>query len=1489
MIQLKFQLRRRIAALFSVGILSTVLSFSATAAPKYETGVLTNNQPNATTWRTVNFATTFTSPPVVVLGTPSNGDVQALTTRVRNVTATSFEYQLDEWDYLDGVHGSETLSYLALEPGVHSIGGVTWHAGRTSAITRTGQTVTFTSGFAAAPVVLAQVESVANAKALSARVSLTTTTNFNLKLISQESDTAALSGESVGWVAIAPGSGTLDGASFVAARTGASVTQAWSTIAFSGTHRQPTFFAQGQTVNGVDPFTIRQRNLTSTGVDIFLQEEQSAGTEVNHAAEDVGYLVLSESVGELRAKLALGDITESQPDGSTWHSETFSQSYSNPVVVFGPVTQKNGDPVHVRVRNVTSLGFEWQLEEWDYLDGAHGEETVHYIVAEQGTHRIGGLLWEFGRSTGVTNTASNKTFSEAFAAAPVVLSQVATINEAAAVGSRLSNITATGFTVQLEEEQAANQTHAGETVHFVAVEKGSGRLVSNQHVFEAGASAVNVTQAFRTLNFTRKLADPFIIADVQTRNDTDPVVLRQRNASVSSVDARAQEEASANADVTHGAESVGYLIVSGSLDTDEDGLPDAWETSLGLNPNDASDAALDPDGDGISNLNEYAYGTDPNTFDSGGTVVVVPSVVDAYEKEGTSARFTISRSGGTVPVTVTYALSGRAAAPGQSGADYATKNNAGTVLTGSVTIPFEATSADVVIEPVLDTANEYPETVTLTVTANARYAVGSVNSGTVNVSDASPIPANDSLFVALLSKQGTAQTYASGIATIYLNGPKNAARVNLSFSGLTSNQTNAYIRYGVTAGVGPELRPTLPIGQVTNEPWNIVPVGTLTGQDIVDSLYQVGGKWVYLNIGTGTYPAGEISGILSRQTGSSTFTPPPAPPALTTLTGDALTRDVARFLTQATFGPTQQEIQTLVDEINTTYAGDRIAAYTAWINAQFALDQTKLLDYTEAADAHEWDLRGEDPINFTNNNEPRHNNRRRGWWTIATSAHDQLRQRVAFALSEIFVTSDQLATLRTRHYGLANYYDLLATRADGNFRTLLEDVSKSPVMGKYLSHLQNQKAILDGSGNVLVSPDENYAREILQLFSIGLVHRHPDGTLKLGADGLPIQTYNNNDITNLARVFTGWSFSKRHGAKSQGYPVEDNTNFLQGQGPAYFQASWTNPLKNFAAYHDTAAKTVLGSNIAAGLNGQQDLTAALDIIFNHPNVAPFVSRLLIQRLVTSNPSAGYVHRVAQKFENNGSGVRGNLKAVVRAILLDYEARSPEVINNIGYGKQKEPIVRYVQLIRALGGQSQLPLNVLSGFGYPAAQLDNFPTGATLFRYPNTDTKLGQTPQSAPSVFNWFLPDFNPGGNIGAAGLVAPELEISTETSAIQAINYHYQLTNVDNGQSVDIYYGTTNGPEDNIALVRTPFEQLYDAEITAGKTVTQATTTVLDQLDLVLTAGNFKQRYATAATPNPRSIVITSVVSLAATTTTQARVKELLYLLVSSPEYIHQK
>eukprot|EP00112_Aurelia_sp_Birch-Aquarium-sp1_P004100 Seg14652.3 transcript_id=Seg14652.3/GoldUCD/mRNA.D3Y31 product="hypothetical protein" protein_id=Seg14652.3/GoldUCD/D3Y31 len=365
------------------------------------------------------------------------------------------------------------------------------------------------------------------------------------------------------------------------------------------------------------------------------------------------------------------------------------------------------------------------------------------------------------------------------------------------------------------------------------------------------------------------------------------------------------------------------------------------------------------------------------------------------------------------------------------------------------------------------------------------------------------------------------------------------------------------------------------------------------------------------------------------------------------------------------------------------------------------------------------------------------------------SAPDQVRQRVAFALSEIFVVSGAEAVIDNRHYGMANYYDRLkenptdAARAKNAFKTyreMIEDVSKHPIMGQYLSSLRNAKA--DGVN----SPDENYAREVMQLFSIGLVHLHEDGSLKLSAEGRPLPTYDQVDISAMARVFTGWSFSV-YNNPSTSSTVVPNTNFNLGNGRSYtYQDQWVNLMQNFSAFHDTDEKAMptLGLTIDAGKTGEEDLDIALDHLANHPSTAPFIVRRLIQRLVTSNPSNGYIYRVVQV----GKNTNGNLAEVTKAILLDYEARSQTPALADGYGKKKEPLIQYIALSRAMEAKSELPLSDLnnaanhgayayspSKFAMIPAEIAKFPAGTTRFRMGGTDGSLGQTPMLQPSVFN----------------------------------------------------------------------------------------------------------------------------------------------------------
>lgn len=925
-------------------------------------------------------------------------------------------------------------------------------------------------------------------------------------------------------------------------------------------------------------------------------------------------------------------------------------------------------------------------------------------------------------------------------------------------------------------------------------------------------------------------------------------------------------------------ENAGFFRVSvEDADSDGDGVPDWDELNLpGFDPTNAQ-SAVSGQNDSISLQQRLA--TSPVALK------IEPLVAAAYEKEAISGKIRITRAGGLGAVTVRLGRGGNPNAQkgSASSSDYRLLDPDGTVISGDYVLPQNVLAAELRVEPVPDALREVPEMLTLSISPDPAYTLGTKASASVVISDATRDPANDQLFIAFLSPPSGVTSSASGISAVHLRGDNADALVDLSFSGLGSTQSAAHINAPGGADVKGLAR-----GQVEGSTWVIAAAQYLsTDQAVLDALFS---GQLTMNVLSGSYPDGEIRGNYVLSNGSSNPPIPPDPPASGNLTGAALERDVSRFLNQATFGASRAEINALVYEIQQTHGGDRIAGYSAWIDSQFALEPTRHLDYVQAADTQEWTLRGTDPVNFVSGNEPGQSNRRRAWWTISMKAADQLRQRVGFALSEIFVVSEYDSDVSARHYGAANYYDMLVAHADGSFRDLLGEVSRSPIMGRYLSSLKNQKAVVDSkTGQVLISPDENYAREVMQLFSIGLVYLNADGSVKLDASGRPKATYTNTDITELARVFTGWSFSKTHGAKAAGYPVQDNTKFSQGNGPAYFQASWLNSMKNFPEYHDTAAKTVLGTAIPAGLNGQQDLDAALNILANHPNVGPFIARRLIQRLVTSNPSAGYVYRVAKVFDNDGGGDRGNLKEVVRAILLDYEARNPAAASQVAHGKQKEPILRYIQLLRGMGAASALPLSDLGAYGYPATQLDNFPSGTTRYRYPNTESNLSQSPLRSPTVFNWFLPDYSPGGAIAAAGLVAPEMQVTTETQVIQSINYARGIIDSNDGQGVTALFGATDASLDNVKLDRTPLVNLYNSAITAGRPAKEAITAVVDEADLILNEGRLKERYETAPTPNPRSLIIDTAVATTENATNNEKVKAILYLIVTSPEYMHQQ
>jgi uncharacterized protein (DUF1800 family) len=705
---------------------------------------------------------------------------------------------------------------------------------------------------------------------------------------------------------------------------------------------------------------------------------------------------------------------------------------------------------------------------------------------------------------------------------------------------------------------------------------------------------------------------------------------------------------------------------------------------------------------GVGNTTGVALVEVYDVSPAGLPVVTLAATRAAASENGTATgEFTFTRAGDTfAPLTVSYGVSGSAT----NAIDYPP-------LLGSVVIPAGAASVTLAVPALADTVIEPAETVTLTLGEGAGYTLGAAVSATVTIAD-SP----GTLYVATLRPgQGATGSAASGLATVVLSANGQVATVNVSFSNLSSGQAGAHLFLGNSTSSGDYVL-NLPLGQVSGAAWSITATGTYTAQQIVDALRS---GQIFVGLDTVNFPAGELRGAFIAATGSQTFTPPTAPPAVS-LTNVTAT-DAARFLTQATFGPRQAEIDSLTG-----------GSLDAWIDVQLTLPAS----LHRPANLAEWNAAradaaalGRDPADVNNNQAFR----RRAWHQVTLAAPDQLRQRVAFALSQILVVGDDPFGVGATE-GLAHYYDQLVTGAFGNFRTLLERVSLSPIMGIYLSSLRNAKA--DPVAGTF--PDENYAREVMQLFSIGLVQLQPDGTLRLDAQGLPIPTYSNATITEVAKVFTGWGYFTTAANAPSSLALFRGT-----------RADYINPMMLYPVAHEPAAKAIFdGIVIPANLGGTEDLKRLLDALFNHANTPAFISRQLIQRLVTDNPSPAYVWRVAEKFRSNGAGVRGDLAAVVRAILTDYEARSPAVYDDPGYGKLREPLLRLTALLRGFNAASTSGRNTLEVYA-----------------------ALNQGPLESPTVFNFFEPGYVYPGPLAAAGLVAPEFQITNDTTAITVPNY----------------------------------------------------------------------------------------------------------------------
>jgi uncharacterized protein (DUF1800 family) len=507
--------------------------------------------------------------------------------------------------------------------------------------------------------------------------------------------------------------------------------------------------------------------------------------------------------------------------------------------------------------------------------------------------------------------------------------------------------------------------------------------------------------------------------------------------------------------------------------------------------------------------------------------------------------------------------------------------------------------------------------------------------------------------------------------------------------------------------------------------------------------------------------------------------------------------DASRFLRQATWGGTLAEIRDLAANSSQN-----------WINGQAAtptsLSMTRWLigkGFNDAAVS-------------TNVNGD-------GGWTQAMwgklfGATDPLRQRAAFALSELFVVSHLGLPITWRNFALANYWDVLEKNALGNYRDLLEGVTLSSAMGTYLNMKGNQKY----NATTGRAPDENYAREVMQLFTIGLYELNSDGTQKLDSAGNPIETYDNNDVQGLARVFTGW----------------DNATGTDPQGElaavAYRHGL---PMSFNASLHSPEEKKFLNTVIPAGTDGIKSLKTGLDALFNHNNTAPFVVKQLIQRLVTSNPSPAYVGRVVKVFENNGKNVRGDLKAVWSAILLDTEARQTNPAPS--FGKLTEPVVRLLHW----------------GHTFNATSSD----GAWTLGYTDTDTTLGQMPLRAASVFNFFRPGYvPPQTQLAAQNLLAPEFQILTEPTVVSYINF--MAGTVNNARNVK-------------------------ADYTYEKTLATDPASLVAHLNLCLAAGNVSDANL--------SLISGAVSSISATTDAGVlnRIYAAILMIMSSPDYLIQR
>lgn len=533
--------------------------------------------------------------------------------------------------------------------------------------------------------------------------------------------------------------------------------------------------------------------------------------------------------------------------------------------------------------------------------------------------------------------------------------------------------------------------------------------------------------------------------------------------------------------------------------------------------------------------------------------------------------------------------------------------------------------------------------------------------------------------------------------------------------------------------------------------------------------------------------------------------------------------EASRFLAQATLGADRPLIEQVAAQ-----------GIENWLDVQLTTPQSQVLDYVYANTYEESMISIESPWRELF---------RYAFMDIIMNGADLLRQRVALALSEIFVISTEADAIYGTANGVAHWYDMLLRNAFGNFRDLLQDVTMHPVMGHYLSHAGNRKT------NVAENrfPDENYAREIMQLFTIGLFMLNDDGSFILDGEE-PIPTYDNSHITEFAKIFTGLTYD---------FDGDPHVTWTPD-----FNSGWLNPytavrpMTMWDEEHESGSKTLLNRYVVPnGQTGLEDLNDALDHLFNHQNVGPFIGRLLIQRLVKSNPSPGYISRITAVFNNNGSGVRGDMQAVIKAILMDDEARNLNNITDPTNGKLREPFFRFTHLLRA--------------FNFSNPQGKFWDSGWAV------QTELRQHMFNAPSVFNFFSPDYRPPGPAAAAGLAAPEFQLLNSYTTISTINFTYAKLEWDYVMDLPADDQVIHGETHNIDQ---PTPDFSTEEAFVNNNDIDG---LIDHLNLVLTYGSLSTEL--------RNIIQTAVSDYADTNPEAYRVVRLAVLLfMISPEYAIQ-